>query len=193
MKKIITILLCFLIALSVNAKDYKNELSFTYGQFTVPQFAYVMGGVLGVAFTAGHFTFENSKFIGTTGFEYIHYTNDWFGYGGTIVCDYMTSDAYNVSSEGEKTYNGKFNLGFISIMPNVKFSWFNRERVSLYSKIAVGSGLVFDNDDSLENNITLAAQISPIGVDFGNNSYRGFAELGIGMQGILNVGIRKLF
>lgn len=193
MKKIITILLCFLIALSVNAKDYKNELSFTYGQFTVPQFAYVMGGVLGVAFTAGHFTFENSKFIGAAGFEYIHYTNDWFGYGGTIVCDYMTSDAYNVSSEGEKTYNGKFNLGFISIMPNVKFSWFNRERVSLYSKIAVGPGLIFDNDDSLENNITLAAQISPIGVDFGNNSYRGFAELGIGMQGILNVGIRKLF
>ena len=193
MKKIIAILLCFLIALSVNAKDYKNELSFTYGQFTVPQFAYVMGGVLGVAFTAGHFTFENSKFIGAAGFEYVHYTNDWFGYGGTIICDYMTSDAYNVSSEGEKTYNGKFNLGFISIMPNVKFSWFNREKVSLYSKIAVGPGLVFDNDDSLKNNITLAAQISPIGVDFGNNSYRGFTELGIGMQGILNVGIRKLF
>lgn len=193
MKKIIAILLCFLIALSVNAKDYKNELSFTYGQFTVPQFAYVMGGVLGVAFTAGHFTFENSKFIGAAGFEYVHYTNDWFGYGGTIICDYMTSDAYNVSSEGEKTYNGKFNLGFISIMPNVKFSWFNREKVSLYSKIAVGPGLVFDNDNSLKNNITLAAQISPLGVDFGNNLYRGFAELGIGMQGILNVGIRKLF
>ena len=193
MKKILTILLSLFIALSVNAKDYNNELSFTYGQFTVPQFAYVMGGVLGSAFTLGHFTFDNTKFIGAAGFEYVHYTNDWFGFGGTVMCDYSTSDAYNVSSEGEKTYNGKFNLGFISIMPNVKFSWFNREKVSLYSKLALGPGIVFSNGDSIENNITFAAQVTPIGVDFGKNTIRGFAELGVGMQGILNLGIRKLF
>lgn len=194
MKK--TLLLTLALSISFSslwARDYKNEFSVSYGQFTVPQFGYLVGGVLGVAFTAGHFTFENTKMFGAAGFEYEHYTNDWFAFGCTVLCDYMTADSYNKASDGTKTYNGKFNLGFMSLMPNVKFSWFNREKVSLYSKLAFGAGLVFDNGDSAENNFSPAFQVTPIGVDFGKGSFRGFAELGVGMQGVLCAGVRKSF
>lgn len=180
-------------ALSLNARDYKNEVALTYGQYTIPQFAYVVGGVFGVAFTGGHFEFSNSKFIGAAGVEYIHYVNDWFGYGGNIACDYMVSDTYNTNSDGEKTYKGKWGFGFASIMPTAKFSWFRRDKVSLYSKISAGVGIGFDNGGQLEDNITFAGQITPIGVDFGGKSLRGFVDLGIGMQGIVNVGVRKSF
>jgi hypothetical protein len=30
-------------------------------------------------------------------------------------------------------------------------------------------------------------------MDFGGESFRGFAELGLGMQGLVNVGVRWLF
>ena len=57
----------------------KNEFSITYGQITVPQAAYVLGGVFGAMFSLGHFSFEDAHFIGGVGVEYVHYVNDWLG------------------------------------------------------------------------------------------------------------------
>ena len=53
MKKLVALFLCVIVAFPVFAKNDKdrNEFSITYGQYTIPQFAYVMGGVLGAAFT----------------------------------------------------------------------------------------------------------------------------------------------
>ena len=172
----------------------KNEFSITYGQITVPQAAYVLGGVFGSMFSLGHFSFENAHFIGGAGVEYVHYVNDWLGFGGAVLCDYMTATAMNVDSEGKKTPNGKFNLGIVSAMPLVKFAWLNREHVGLYSKLAAGAGFTFTNQsEDTKDNFAFAFQVTPIGMDFGGESFRGFAELGLGMQGLVNVGIRWLF
>lgn len=195
MRKLVTLLLCLSVpfsALARNDRD-RNEFSITYGQFTVPQFAYVMGGVFGAAFSLGHFSFDNAHLIGGAGVEYVHYVNDWLGFGGALVCDYMTADAMSVDSDGNKTPNGKFNLGYASAMPVVKFAWFNRPRVGLYSKLAAGVGYSFANDDSVKDNIGFAFQATPIGVDFGGESFRGFVEAGVGMQGLVNLGVRWLF
>jgi hypothetical protein len=56
MKKLVSVLLCLALAMPVFAKNDKdrNEFSVTYGQFTAPQFAYVMGEVFGVMFSLGH-------------------------------------------------------------------------------------------------------------------------------------------
>ena len=193
MKRIVAILLALAVVFPAHAKDKdsKNEFSITYGQVTVPQFAYVMGGVFGAAFTLGHFTFDNSLMFGAAGLEYVHYVNGWLGLGGAVTCDYMMSDAYSVDSEGNKSPNGKYRFGYASAMPVVKFAWFNRDRVGLYSKLAIGAGLVFDNGD--KNSVTWAGQITPIGFDFGGPSFRGFIEAGVGMQGIVNAGVRWLF
>ena len=195
MRKLVTLLLCLSVPFSALAKNDRdrNEFSITYGQFTVPQFAYVMGGVFGAAFSLGHFSFDNAHLIGGAGVEYVHYVNDWLGFGGALVCDYMTADAMSVDSDGNKTPNGKFNLGYASAMPVVKFAWFNRPRVGLYSKLAAGVGYSFANDDSVKDNIGFAFQATPIGVDFGGESFRGFVEAGVGMQGLVNLVVRWLF
>ena len=196
MKKLIALFLALTVVFAGYAKNDKdrNEFTITYGQITVPQFAYVFGGVFGAVFSLGHFTFDNAHMVGAAGFEYVHYVNNWLGFGGMVLCDYMTADAYSVDSDGNKTPNGKFNLGFASAMPVVKFAWFNRPRVGLYSKLGVGAGFTFDNgSEDLRDNITWSGQITPIGIDFGGESFRGFVEVGVGMQGVVSGGIRWLF
>ena len=195
MKKLITLFLCLIVVCPVFAKNDKdrNEFSVTYGQFTLPQMAYVTGGVLGAAFSVGHFSFENALFLGGVGVEYVHYVNGWLGLGGAVVCDYMTADAMNVASDGTKTPNGKFRLGYLSAMPVVKFAWYNRERVGLYSKLGFGAGYSFANDSEPKDNFGFSAQVTLVGVDFGGESFRGFVEVGAGMQGLVNAGVRWFF
>ncbi|MBP5299974.1 MAG: hypothetical protein J6Y80_01085 [Victivallales bacterium] len=195
MKKITALLLALVLILPAQAKDKdsRNEFSINYGYFTIPQFAYVFGGVLGAAFTLGHFTFDNTHMIGAAGVEYVHYVNGWLGFGAAAVCDYMTATAYSVDGDGNKTPNGKYDLGYLSAMPVVKFAWLNRDHVGLYSKLAVGAGYSFANGDDVKSNISWSGQITPLGVDFGGQSFRGFVEAGVGMQGVVNAGIRWLF
>jgi len=206
MRKTIAVLLGLTIVFGAYAKNDKdqNEFSITYGQATLPQFAYVFGGVLGAAFTLGHFSFDNSHMLGAAGLEYVHYVNGWLGFGGAVMCDYMTSDAFTVASDGTKTPSGKYNFGFASVMPVVKFAWLNRAHVGLYSKLAFGAGMAFDNGNgsgdssgdseskALEN-VTFAGQVTPVGIDFGGETFRGFVEAGIGMQGVVNAGVRWQF
>ena len=195
MKKLIALFMCFVVVSSAFAKNDKdrNEFSIAYGQATIPQFAYVMGEVFGAMFSLGHASFENPHMFGAAGVEYVHYTNDWFGFGGTVLCDYMTAKTVSVDKDGNKTPNGDFKLGCLSAMPLVKFAWLNRAHVGLYSKLAAGAGLFFANGSDAKDNISFAFQATPIGVDFGGERFRGFVEVGIGTQGIANVGVRWLF
>ena len=195
MKKLIAFLLCLIVVVPVFAKNDKdrNEFSVTYGQFTAPQFAYVMGEVFGVMFSLGHASFEDPHMYGAAGIEYVQYTNDWFGFGGTVLCDYMTAKTVSVDKDGNKTPNGDFKLGCLSAMPRVKFAWLNRAPVGLYSKLAAGAGLFFANGSDAKDNISFAFQATPIGVDFGGEQFRGFVEAGVGWQGIVSGGVRWMF
>lgn len=195
MKKLVTLILCIIAVFPVFAKNDKDrdEISIVYGQATVPQFAYVMGEVFGAMFSLGHASFENPHMFGAVGVEYVHYVNDWLGFGGAVIADYMTATAMNVASDGTKTPNGKFEMGYLSVMPVVKFAWFNRERVGLYSKLGFGAGYSFTGDSEPKDRFGFSAQLTPIGVDFGGEQFRGFVEAGIGMQGIVSGGVRWFF
>ena len=195
MKKLVTLILCIIAVFPVFAKNDKDsdEISIVYGQATVPQFAYVMGEVFGAMFSLGHASFENPHMFGAAGLEYVHYVNDWFGFGGAVMCDYMSATTVSVDKDGNKTPNGQFKLGCLSTMPLVKFAWLNRERVGLYSKVAVGAGYFFANGGDAKDNFSVAFQLTPVGVDFGGEQFRGFVEAGIGMQGIVSGGVRWFF
>lgn len=195
MKKLIALFMCFVVVSSAFAKNDKdrNEFSIAYGQATIPQFAYVMGEVFGVMFSLGHASFENPHMFGAAGVEYVHYTNDWFGFGGTVLCDYMTAKTVSVDKDGNKTPNGDFKLGCLSVMPLVKFAWLNRPHVGLYSKLAAGAGYFFANGGEAKDNFSVAFQATPVGVDFGGEQFRGFLEVGVGWQGIVSGGVRWFF
>lgn len=191
MKKVIaSILLAALLAGPLSARDRQNELALSYSQFTVPQAAYVFAGVLGIAFSLGNFSLENMALPGAASLEYTHYINDTFGFGGTLVGDFMTADKYTGKDESRK-YDGKFSMTFCSVMPHVKAYWFNHPHFGMYSKLAAGIGGTFQNEG--DPSVTFAAQLSPVSMDFGGDALRGYLELGLGMQGIVTLGIKKIF
>jgi hypothetical protein len=190
MKKLLLILgLLVSFAVNTKAQVYKNEVSVVYSTFTVPQAVYVFGGVFGAMFSLGHFTFDNTIMSGALAFEYTHWVNNWFGYGGSVYGEFMTADAYSVDKDGNKTPNGRFNMGFASLTPMAKFMWFNHPRFGMYSKIAAGLCVGFSEEPSF----VPAVQVSPVCMEFGGGSWRGLVEIGIGMQGILAAGVKKSF
>ena len=171
------------------AQSAKNEISVEYGQGTIPQGAYLFGGVMGIAFTLGNFTFDNTIMTGTLGVEYNRNVNNWFGYGGLATIEYMTSDTYTTDSEGNQVKNGTFNLGAATLMPTTHFFWFRNPHFGMYSKIGAGVGLAFGSDLS----VFPAFQVSPVCMEFGGDKYKGTFEIGVGTQGIAVLGIKRMF
>ena len=181
--------MALLLVFSAFGQDKKNEFSVTYSQFTVPQFGFILGEVFGIMFTAGHVEFENPLMTGALGVEYTHWVNNWFGYGGSVFGEFMTANTITKDSNGNKTKSGSMNMGFASIMPTARFRWFNNPHFGMYSKLGAGLGLAFSD----ECQPTVSVQPSPVCMDFGGDSVRGFLELGVGMQGIVSLGIKKMF
>lgn len=85
----------------------------------------------------------------------------------------------------------------LTLLPAARFTWLNRDLVRLYSSVAFG--LTFDSGiyDSYSNHrrwrgIDPAFQLVPVGIAVGRSVF-GFAEVGIGMQGLAVVGIGYKF
>lgn len=88
------------------------------------------------------------------------------------------------------------NSGFtVSLLPEARFNWLNRDLVRMYS--AIGLGLTFSAYDERDyNNMELtlypAFQFTPVGISAGRKVY-GFAEVGMGTQffgGMVGMGFR---
>lgn len=88
---------------------------------------------------------------------------------------------------------------WITVMPTVRFSWFNRPCVTMYSGLGMGvsidvskrttNGLNgwYDFNYSSTTSAALALQATFFGVQAGRKWY-GFAEIGLGMRGIVTAG-----
>ena len=126
---------------------------------------------------------------GSFNFEYNRNVNNWFGYGGLTSFEYITSDTYSVDSDGNKTPNGTFNMGVVTLMPTTHFFWFRHPHFGMYSKLGAGVGLVFNDETS----VIPALQLSPVCMEFGGDKYKGIFELGVGTQGIATLGIKRMF
>ena len=119
--------------------------------------------------------------------------NEWeheiaISYGLGTFTDVNSSYLSGIWNDSDKARTKYF-----SIMPAVKYNWLNRDRFSMYSKIALG--VLIGIDSGADNDKTTAAfawQASAVGAEFGN-SFRGFLELGFGEQGILVAGLRYKF
>lgn len=189
MKRIIAaILLTLFLTGSLSARDRKNEWGLAYSQFTIPQAAYVLGGVFAAAFSLGNFSVENMALPGALSLEYTRYVNDTFGFGGSVTGDFMTADKYT-GKDDNRHYDGKFTFAFVSVMPHAKAYWFNNPHFGMYSKLGAGCAILLDDTPG----VTFAAQLSPVCMDFGGDACRGYLELGAGMQGIVTLGIKKIF
>lgn len=121
-------------------------------------------------------------FIGNYTLSYTYQDRRWLQYGGKAVFGASTrwrKDAYT----GEKIENQSYYC--LSIMPSVRFNWFYREKVQLYSTVSIG--VVTDFEEAYPwGDLTL------FGCSFGRKFF-GFAEIGLGTAGWLRGGIGYRF
>jgi hypothetical protein len=102
-------------------------------------------------------------------------------------------------------------------MPSIKFNWVRSKHFGLYSKLVAGPCLhtktdkvdsstmiiscgpdysrttfIDHCDEYTDRKIGLIGQVTPLGIEAGGR-LRVFGELGVGIQGVFNAGLRYQF
>ncbi len=118
-----------------------------------------------------------------------------YGYTGHIFAEYQYRVGRNVRIGGMMDFEGIFwkeadfdrnhsitgavrnvNNYDLSLLPIVRFDYFNHETVSLYSGIGLGLLMAFDNAGGFE--LSPVSNFSLIGAEVGRGHWAGAAELG---------------
>lgn len=172
-----------------------NEINVSYGRVSLPSFAMVLGGVFGTAFTFGLVKMDEFSTSGAISVGYYRYLTDHFAVGGDLSYEKLLLGfaGYTVDSTYENKLTPRHST-FYSVMPGIKFSWFNRNHFGMYSKLNAGALLqTSDQEESDSINLSFGIQVDPIAMEFGGMSFRGFLEIGIGMEGLVKAGVRYAF
>lgn len=177
--------------------ETRHEIGITYGAVPNSVWLDIYTDLIGTIFGE---TYDNNRYYGPIGLEYYYHTNPLIGVGAVAVFTTNNENAFenNIkTSHHTKTY--------FTFMPSVKFNWLRKKHWGMYSKLAAGATYTHFNFEDCDENgkktgeKTTAAdlmfnfQASLIGVEAGNQHVRGFAEFGVGEQGIALVGLRYKF
>lgn len=132
----------------------------------------------------------NGYFTGTYSLSYTYQPRRWFQFGATT-----TFAAISKSRRNSITHKKVDNLNeyAISVLPTVRFIYFNRELVRLYSSLSLGA--VFCCEFRKTYNyleVIPWADVTLIGCTVGKKVF-GFAELGCGVGGFGRIGIGYRF
>jgi hypothetical protein len=184
--------------MGVNAQneELRHEVSVAYGGPSLSQFGSGLGEGLGLAFTNSEY--DDGNIFGPISAEYFYHPNNpRLAVGGIITYSKWDSDVLRRSNHNDKL--GERNRNYLSVMPGIKWYWVNKNSFGFYSKAAAGPMFVFCKSEDYESNKSLTQngtyflfQCSPIGIEFGGK-FRGFAEIGLGEQGVLLGGLRYKF
>lgn len=121
-------------------------------------------------------------FVGNYTLSYNYSDRKWLQYG--ITAAFGASTCWRKDGPtGAKLENRCYYS--LSVMPTVRFNWFYRDAVQLYSTVAVAVVTDFDG-------VYLWGDAVLIGCSFGRKFF-GFAELGCGMSGWARAGIGYRF
>lgn len=192
-----TIAMLFIPVQAQEEQEIRHELSISYGAVPNSIWIDVLTDIIPAVFGE---TYENGNYVGPIGLEYYYHTSPLIGVGAIGVFATHNEDGYykeKLTKHRDKSY--------ITLMPSVKFNWLRKEMWGMYSKIGVGGTYInYCNRNYDENgrqtgekettkDFVFNFQASLVGVEVGNDHVRGFAELGIGEQGIALGGVRFRF
>lgn len=185
-KYFLSVILSLACATSMFAQtETKNQLTLGAGFLTIPTLE-------DIAVTIG--SLGGSSYNNTTSalsVEYLRYVTPKLALGGTLSLEKQWG---TFTETGEKKKIGQTD---IVVMPTISYHWYNNEHFGVYSKAAAGIDVIAYKDNTKElvngNTAEFAYQVSPIGIDMGNQKFRFFAEGGVGYQGIVNVGLHYNF
>ena len=173
------------LAANANAQLHDNEISLSYGLISSTHVSMTFGGVFQEIITGGNANIDDITSTGSIGVEYMRWLGKHIAVGGAAMFENVTIK-YTDNTPNETT-------GLISIMPAVKANWFNRNHFGMYSKGMLGVSIMTDKSSSDDSPVMFSAQLSPICADFGGMAFRGFVELGWGVQGLVTAGLRYSF
>lgn len=133
----------------------------------------------------------DTKFIGTYGIDYYYQVNSWFRPGAKVVYEGLSTTIYDSTDALVNHYN----TSTLSFMASTQFSYLNKKHVKLYSGIDLGVATIFDdNKESSSSSTTLFAfNLTPIGIQIGNDRIFGFVETNIGMDALVKAGFGVRF
>ena len=200
MKKVLLMAVVATMATNASAQegydDTKHEVAISMGAVSNSQWLDIFEEVTSTVFTVGYVTFDNEKFTGPVSAEYFYHANKWLGVGAIGVFGKCTQDVV-VS----KDQHGKDTNTYYSLLPAVKLDWLRKKHFGMYSKAAIGMTLRhehvrYDSPEKKDGSHTgthLNWQASLLGIEAGSPRVRGFVELGVGEQGIAQIGMRYKF
>ena len=175
----------------------RHEIAVSYGAMPnsiwIDIFSKIGAGIFGESS-------KNDHYVGPLGLEYYYHTSPLVGVGAVAVFASNNEDAFRK----ERLESHRLR-SYFTFMPSVKFNWLRKDIWGLYSKVAAGVSIArFSDQDynengkltgekDITNDVFFNFQASLIGAEVGNQHVRGFAELGIGEQGIALAGVRFKF
>ena len=121
-------------------------------------------------------------FVGNYTLSYTYQDRRWLQYGATVAFGASTRKLRSAHTNEVVENRDRCVL---SVMPTVRFNWFYRECVQLYSSASLAFVTDFDSG-FLWGDATL------LGCSFGRNFF-GFAEFGLGMSGWARAGVGYRF
>lgn len=122
------------------------------------------------------------------GVDYAFNVRSWLGVG--VVADFQMTFWHNELYDNSNSLTGMSRENFFNlcIMPQLRFNYFRREHVGIYSAIAAGIDINGGTEVDIAGNRTAvgaALDLRFVGIQAGGGHWWGFAELG-GLFGIKN-------
>ncbi|MDO4191129.1 MAG: hypothetical protein Q4D14_05540 [Bacteroidales bacterium] len=125
---------------------------------------------------------------GVPSISYMHHHNTWFAQGAEFVFGGTYRNIYD-SFTNEKIGCTR-NINY-TMLYTARFTYLSRPHVSLYGSASLG--FIFFTEDNIFDWGCVIGHLCPIGVSFGGEHLRGFAEIGIGGKGTSRIGLSYTF
>ena len=203
---LITALLLTCTSMQAQNVSSRHEIGVSYGYPTIA-FGMFVDSNRNCSYVEDGF-YCNDKDFGPLSVEYYHRFTPLISAGGVFTLIDRRKDIVD-----NKTKVGDYTERYYAAMPAIKFSWARGEFITLFSKLALGPCLhnktdkiylqaqrfgntvspVYDvTEEHSSSHLGLLGQITLLGIEIGSR-LKVFGELGIGAQGVYNVGLRYKF
>ena len=171
-------------------EETRHEVGISYGGVPNSIWLDAFGDVISSIFGE---KYEQDTYVGPIGIEYFYHTSPLIGIGA--VATYVNNKENGIH---DNQVVSKISSSYYTLMPAVKFNWLRRDKWGMYSKLAIGAtyrdySKTHEQEKATDNEVLFNFQVSALGVEAGGQHVRGFAELGIGEQGVILGGVRYKF
>lgn len=171
-------------------EETRHEVGISYGAVPNSIWLDAFGDVISSIFGE---KYEQDAYVGPIGIEYFYHTSPLIGIGAVATFVNNKEDGIR-----DNQVISKISSSYYTLMPAVKFNWLRRDKWGMYSKLAIGAtyrdySKTHEQEKATDNEVLFNFHVSVLGVEAGGQHVRGFAELGIGEQGVILGGVRYKF